>query len=69
MKPNQNKHGIGIYICYFILFIIVFLVFLTVFNMDLFSSYFKDISTSSSFGAFISRFFDYIIALLKHTFS
>lgn len=70
-NSNSNKSPgvlIATYICWILLAIIVILVILTVFNMDLFMSYFDDIGTSKSFGAFLARFWDYIVAVFTHTF-
>lgn len=66
-SKTSNK-GLINYICYGILLVIILLIILTVFNMDLFMTYFSDMGTSSSFGAFIGRFGDYIVALFRHTF-
>lgn len=57
------------YLCWALLAVIVLLVILTVFNMDLFMSYFDDIGSSKSFGAFLARFWDYVVAVFAHTFS
>lgn len=57
-----------IYLCYFILAFIFILIILTVFNMDLFMSYFGRIGLSNSFGAFLSTFIQYVIAVFQHTF-
>lgn len=57
-----------IWFCYALLVIMVILLLLTVFNMDLFMSYFSRMSMSNDFGSFFSILLDYIIAVFTHTF-
>lgn len=65
---NSSSRSIVSTICYILLAIIILLTLLTVFNMDLFLSYFSNMGQSMSFGAFIARLGDFVIALLQHTF-
>lgn len=66
MNSNNNK-SVLTYICYLILFFIVLIVILTVFNMNLFISYFSRMNTTNSFGGFLSILVEYVVAVFKHT--
>lgn len=67
-RSNSSIKTIFSIIIYCILIIIGVLILLTVFNMDLFMSYFSNPGSSSDMGAWFARMGDYIIALFQHTF-
>lgn len=69
-QNNQHEHKSFLtYLAYIFLIICILLLILMAFNMDLCISYFSHIGSASSFGAFIGRFGDLILAILKHTFN